>query len=73
MVCFGGATANGAGHHIQDVTIPGEYESLMRWVYIMMIMLITGMCLCKVAVGFFILRFVQEGNERRLVIEIMSE
>lgn len=72
MACFCGATANGGGQHISDVGTGAQYERLMRWIYVMMIMMITGMSIVKISVGFFLLRFLGHTWVRKIIIGIQG-
>lgn len=72
MACFCGTIANGGGQHISDVGTGAQYERLMRWIYVMMIMMITGMSIVKISVGFFLLRFLGHTWVRRIIIATQS-
>lgn len=69
---FYGATVHGAGHHAVDIGTGAEYEGMMRWVYVMMIMMITGMSIVKISVGFFLLRFLGHTWLRKVIIGIQG-
>lgn len=72
MIGFCSATANGGGHHIHDIGTGAQYERLQCSIYVMMIMMITGMSLVKISVGFFLLRFLGHTGLRLVIIGIQG-
>ncbi|KAM0810935.1 hypothetical protein AB5N19_11288 [Seiridium cardinale] len=67
MICLVAETKYGAGRHFSDVTLD-EFSQLSYWQYIHGPLLVSGISLVKISLGFFLLRFVQGLWYKRFII-----
>ncbi|KAK7917472.1 hypothetical protein PG985_011080 [Apiospora marii] len=67
MVCFIGECQTGAGRHIWDLDM-ALFPAFLRWQYIHGILLVVGISLVKISIGFFLLRLIQNKWYRRFII-----
>ncbi|KAK8023755.1 hypothetical protein PG993_011821 [Apiospora rasikravindrae] len=67
MVCFVGECETGAGKHFWDLDFT-LFPAFLRWQYIHGILLVVGISLVKISIGFFLLRLIQNKWYRRIVI-----
>ncbi|KAK7973869.1 hypothetical protein PG989_015717 [Apiospora arundinis] len=67
MVCFIGECATGAGKHLWDIDFT-LFPAFLRWQYVHGILLVVGISLVKVSIGFFLLRLIQHKWYRRVII-----
>ncbi|KAK8074120.1 hypothetical protein PG994_005019 [Apiospora phragmitis] len=67
MVCFVGECETGAGKHLWDLDF-ALFPAFLRWQYIHGILLVVGISLVKISIGFFLLRLIQNKWYRRVII-----
>ncbi|KAK8109515.1 hypothetical protein PG999_007652 [Apiospora kogelbergensis] len=67
MVCFIGECETGAGKHFWDVDF-SLFPAFLRWQYIHGILLVVGISLVKISIGFFLLRLIKHKWYRRIVV-----
>ncbi|KAK6080981.1 hypothetical protein SCUP515_03123 [Seiridium cupressi] len=67
MMCLVAETKYGAGRHFSDITLD-EFSQLSYWQYIHGPLLVSGISLVKISLGFFLLRFVQGLWYKRFII-----
>ncbi|KAK8068338.1 hypothetical protein PG996_007450 [Apiospora saccharicola] len=67
MVCFVGECQTGAGKHVWDIDM-SLFPAFLRWQYIHGILLVVGISLVKISIGFFLLRLIQHRWYRRVII-----
>jgi hypothetical protein len=67
MVCLVFETRYGAGRHFRDIELD-EFGQLVYWQYIHGPLLVSGISLVKISLGFFLLRFVQGVWYKRFII-----
>ncbi|KAK7946262.1 uncharacterized protein PG986_010583 [Apiospora aurea] len=67
MVCFVGECETGAGRHFSDLDMT-LFPAFLRWQYVHGILLVVGISLVKISIGFFLLRLIQNKWYRRAVI-----
>ncbi|KAK6085761.1 hypothetical protein SCUP234_02668 [Seiridium cupressi] len=67
MMCLVAETKYGAGRHFSDITLD-EFSQLSYWQYTHGPLLVSGISLVKISLGFFLLRFVQGLWYKRFII-----
>lgn len=72
MVCFIGECETGAGKHFWDVDF-SLFPAFLRWQYIHGILLVVGISLVKISIGFFLLRLIKHKWYRRIVVVMQGK
>ena len=71
MICGIAETKNGIGRHEVYIPIP-ELENLLHWQFYHSIVIMCGISLVKISIGFFLLRFVNSKIYKRVVIGMIG-
>ena len=71
MICVIYETKNGIGRHEADIPIP-ELENMLHWQFYHSIVIMCGVSLVKISVGFFLLRFVNSKIYKRFVTSMIG-